>query len=146
MNNDDIEAILKSVDDINDKSDLPILKELKQRTPQTEPKTISTSHVKQIPFAHSTIVGKALDPTLSAGDTAESRPNPPTPGCKVVTKKNVTITKPGITSIVGYGIPTTTLYFIIVLVVVAIILFVVTMKKKNDKDKKEKETNVNDES
>jgi hypothetical protein len=54
----------------------------------------------------------------------------------VVPTKN--IQKSHMTSLMGYNIPTTTLYFIIVMCVIAIALYFLTAEKKKDKDKQKK--------
>ena len=91
---------------------------------------VPVTDVKKKKTVHLNVVENTPD-----GQTNDGKPR------AVVPAKN--IQKSHMTSLMGYNIPTSTLYFIIVMCVVATALYFLTAEKKKDKDKdkqKKKET------
>ena len=139
------------------------------------PKNISASQIKQIlqsvSKTESNIINRPSDPTSSVENSPREEKSQTRQPVKVIsTSKKVESnnmpnesnddttdkskssseivtpnTHPNITSLFGYNIPTSTLYFIIILIVIAITIFLTTIEKKKEKEVADDEKKENDE-
>jgi hypothetical protein len=120
----------------------PIIHELSPQEPKHEPKTIlktrqNTSHINKEDVKADAKADVKADAKadVKADAKADVKADAKADAKAGTNESTIIVENSHLTSIMGYNIPTSTLYFIIVLVAIAVGLYFMTTDRKKDKEK-----------